>query len=241
MGWDITALGLPSAGLPFDKGHFLQHIEVPGVWLERGLMQANDRRLMNGPLGLAGQRCMASLFFVSGSPMARGRREAGAGTGAPGHRYPRPGRHGGRDLPERAGDGAAGAGAPGGTRGGPAAPGVAGVAAALLAIAGDRAADLVNLISWGQSTSLREWSDPQSFKLVGVRARRFASGLTRKVSGLKSPPAGARRRSPCWRPDPGRARRRAPSPHSCRRVPGQSRNTAPPAQWPCRRGRPACG
>jgi len=77
MGWDITALGLPSAALPFDAGHFLQHIEVPGVWLERGLIQANDSRLMNGPLGLAGQRCMASLFFVSGSPMARDRREAG--------------------------------------------------------------------------------------------------------------------------------------------------------------------
>ena len=74
MGWDITAFGLPSAGLPFDEGHFLQHIEVPGVWLERGRLQAHDRRLMDGPLGLAGQRCMASLFFVSGSPMARERR-----------------------------------------------------------------------------------------------------------------------------------------------------------------------
>ena len=77
MGWDLTAFGLPSAGLPFDEGHFLQHIEVPGVWLERGLMQADYRRLMNGPLGLAGQRCMASLFFVSGSKMARDRRQAG--------------------------------------------------------------------------------------------------------------------------------------------------------------------
>jgi len=77
MGWDITALGLPSASLPFEAGHFLQHIEVPGVWLERGLLRATDRRLMNGPLGLAGQRCMASLFFVSGSKIARDRREAG--------------------------------------------------------------------------------------------------------------------------------------------------------------------
>ena len=77
MGWDLTAFGLPSANLPFDEGQFLQHIEVPGVWLERGLMQAHDRRLMDGPLGLAGQRCMASLFFVSGSKMTRNRREAG--------------------------------------------------------------------------------------------------------------------------------------------------------------------
>ncbi|MDI1244795.1 MAG: urease accessory protein UreD [Rhodoferax sp.] len=77
MGWDLTAFGLPSANLPFDSGQFLQHIEVPGVWLERGLMKADDSHLMHGPLGLAGQRCMASLFFVSGSKMARGRREAG--------------------------------------------------------------------------------------------------------------------------------------------------------------------
>jgi urease accessory protein len=53
----------------------LQHIEVPGVWLERGRLLATDERLMNGPLGLAGQRCMASLFFVSGSPIERARRE----------------------------------------------------------------------------------------------------------------------------------------------------------------------
>ncbi|MFZ2122574.1 MAG: urease accessory protein UreD [Rhodoferax sp.] len=77
IGWDLTAFGLPGADLPFNEGHFLQHIEVPGVWLERGLLQAHDRRLMDGPLGLAGQRCMASLFFVSGSKMTRERREAG--------------------------------------------------------------------------------------------------------------------------------------------------------------------
>ena len=36
IGWDLTALGLPAAGQPFDRGSFLQHIEMPGVWLERG-------------------------------------------------------------------------------------------------------------------------------------------------------------------------------------------------------------
>jgi urease accessory protein len=75
MGWDITAFGLPSASLPFQAGSFLQHIEVSGVWLERGLLDASDIRLMNGPLGLAGQRCMASLFFVAGTPLTRDRRE----------------------------------------------------------------------------------------------------------------------------------------------------------------------
>ncbi|MBT3068988.1 urease accessory protein UreD [Rhodoferax sp. U11-2br] len=77
MGWDVTAFGLPSAALPFELGSFLQHIEVPGVWLERGRIDATDKRLMDGPLGLAGHRCMASLFFVSGSPLERHRREAG--------------------------------------------------------------------------------------------------------------------------------------------------------------------
>jgi urease accessory protein len=75
MGWDITALGLPAAKLPFEQGSFLQHIEVPGVWREQGRIEASDLRLMNGPLGLAGQRCMATLFFVSGRPIERTRRE----------------------------------------------------------------------------------------------------------------------------------------------------------------------
>lgn len=76
MGWDITALGLPAADLPFVQGSFAQHIEVPGVWLEQGRIAADDARLMDGPLGLAGQRCMATLFFVAGTPIARERREA---------------------------------------------------------------------------------------------------------------------------------------------------------------------
>jgi urease accessory protein len=40
------------------------------VWLERGTLDGEDTRLMNSPLGLAGQRCMATLVFASGSPMA---------------------------------------------------------------------------------------------------------------------------------------------------------------------------
>lgn len=75
MGWDITALGLPKADLPFEQGHFLQQIEVPGVWREQGCIEASDHRLMNGPLGLAGHRCTATLFFVSGQAIERERRE----------------------------------------------------------------------------------------------------------------------------------------------------------------------
>jgi urease accessory protein len=76
MSWDITALGLPAAHLPFEQGTFRQHMEIPGVWLERGTLSASDTRLMDGPLGLAGQRCMATLVFAAGSAIAEDRAEA---------------------------------------------------------------------------------------------------------------------------------------------------------------------
>ena len=75
MGWDITAFGLTAAGQPFAQGSFCQHIEMPGVWLERGRLAATDGLLMNSPLGLAGNRCLASLFFVAGSALDRQRRQ----------------------------------------------------------------------------------------------------------------------------------------------------------------------
>jgi urease accessory protein len=75
LGWDVTAFGLPSAQQPFVQGSFRQHIELPGVWLERGLIDAADTRLLDSPLGLAGQRCMASLFFAAGSKLTRERRQ----------------------------------------------------------------------------------------------------------------------------------------------------------------------
>ena len=75
MTWDITALGLPAADLPFVQGSFRQHMEIPGVWLERGTISASDNRLMNSPLGLAGQRCMATLVFAAGSAIAAERSE----------------------------------------------------------------------------------------------------------------------------------------------------------------------
>ncbi|MBY0409439.1 MAG: urease accessory protein UreD [Burkholderiaceae bacterium] len=75
MGWDVTALGLPHANQPFEQGRFTQHIEMPGQWLERGVIDATDHRLMHSPLGLAGHRCMASLFWVAGTPLDRARRE----------------------------------------------------------------------------------------------------------------------------------------------------------------------
>lgn len=75
IGWDLTALGLPHAGQPYERGTFCQHIEMPGVWLERGAINAADTRLLSSPLGLAGKTCVASVFFATGSPMGRERRE----------------------------------------------------------------------------------------------------------------------------------------------------------------------
>lgn len=76
LGWDVTSLGLPNAGLSFDQGSFCQHLEMPGHWLERGVLAAHDLRLLQSPLGLAGNTCVASLFFASGSNLDRPFREA---------------------------------------------------------------------------------------------------------------------------------------------------------------------
>ncbi|HEY0200133.1 MAG TPA: urease accessory protein UreD [Burkholderiaceae bacterium] len=75
IGWDVAALGLPHAGKPFLRGSLRQHLEMPGVWLERGRIAANDRLLLNSPLGLAGRRCMATLFLATGTPLTRAARE----------------------------------------------------------------------------------------------------------------------------------------------------------------------
>ncbi|AEG94384.1 urease accessory protein UreD [Ramlibacter tataouinensis] len=79
MGWDIVALGLPAAGRPFEQGWLRQHLEVAGGWLERGTLDAADRRLLDGPLGLAGRRCLATLFLAGGSGFDRDRRERALG------------------------------------------------------------------------------------------------------------------------------------------------------------------
>ncbi|MEY3380321.1 MAG: urease accessory protein UreD [Hylemonella sp.] len=75
LGWDITALGLPSANKPFTQGSFTQHLEIPGVWRELACLDATDHRLLNGPLGLAGYRCLATMFFLSGQAINSERRD----------------------------------------------------------------------------------------------------------------------------------------------------------------------
>jgi len=75
IGWDVAALGLPESQVPFAEGSVLQHLELAGAWLERGRIHAHDARLMDGPLGLAGHRCTATLFLAAGSEIPRARRE----------------------------------------------------------------------------------------------------------------------------------------------------------------------
>lgn len=81
MGWDVLALGLPAASEAFDDpvhraGRFTQEIELPGVWLERGTVRADDRRLLDSPLGWHGRRVMATMWLACGEAMPRERREA---------------------------------------------------------------------------------------------------------------------------------------------------------------------
>lgn len=76
IGWDVLALGLPASGEAFDRGRYVQQIELPGVWLERGTIAGTDSLLLDSPLGLAGHRVMATMWFSTGSSMARERRDA---------------------------------------------------------------------------------------------------------------------------------------------------------------------
>ncbi|MGD9835587.1 MAG: urease accessory protein UreD [Piscinibacter sp.] len=76
LGWDVLALGLPAADQPFERGRYRQHLELPGVWLERGTIAADDAVLLDSPLGLAGQRVLGTLWFAAGTPLAATRRDA---------------------------------------------------------------------------------------------------------------------------------------------------------------------
>jgi urease accessory protein len=81
MGWDVLALGLPASGEGFDRGVFVQHLELEGhhgqaAWLERGRVQAADRRLMDSPLGWDGLRVLGAAWMTAGSPWPAARRDA---------------------------------------------------------------------------------------------------------------------------------------------------------------------
>jgi urease accessory protein len=76
IGWDVSVLGLPAAQLPFVRGALTQHLELQShdgghcLWLERGCVAAEDRRLMHSPLGMAGLTCWGTVFFMAGDPIS---------------------------------------------------------------------------------------------------------------------------------------------------------------------------
>ena len=76
IGWDLLALGLPAAGLAFERGQFAQELELPGAWLERGRIDATDSPLLDSPLGWAGRRVLATMWFAAGSALDGPRRDA---------------------------------------------------------------------------------------------------------------------------------------------------------------------
>ena len=77
LGWDMLALGLPASGAPFTAGRFEQQLELPGVWLERGVLDAADAltaRLLASPLGFDGRPVLGTLWAAAGSALDAGLR-----------------------------------------------------------------------------------------------------------------------------------------------------------------------
>ena len=76
IGWDVLALGLPAAKQPFVNGWYRQHLELPGVWLERARIAADDRTLLQGPVGWAGHTVLGTMWFAAGTALPTARRDA---------------------------------------------------------------------------------------------------------------------------------------------------------------------
>lgn len=75
IGWDVLALGLPASNAPFDRGRFTQEVRIDDAWLERGLVDGADHRLLRSPLGWDGHSVLATMWFAAGSALATARRE----------------------------------------------------------------------------------------------------------------------------------------------------------------------
>ncbi len=70
IGWDLLALGLPASGERFERGRYDQRLEIPGLWLERGRIDAGDRLLLDSPVGLGGRRALATMWWACGEGTA---------------------------------------------------------------------------------------------------------------------------------------------------------------------------
>ncbi len=67
---ELLVLGLPEAGQAFDDGELLQHLQIEGLWLDRGRLSAQDRALLDGPCGLQGRRVLGTLLLAQAEPFA---------------------------------------------------------------------------------------------------------------------------------------------------------------------------
>ena len=67
---ELLVLGLPAADQAFHEGALLQHLEIEGLWIDRGWLRAHDRALLDGPCGLDGKRVLGSLVLAQGTPLA---------------------------------------------------------------------------------------------------------------------------------------------------------------------------
>ena len=76
IGWDLLALGLPASEPGVRARSLTPWVELPGRWLDRGVIDAADKRLLDSPLGWAGQRVLATSWFATGSALPAPRREA---------------------------------------------------------------------------------------------------------------------------------------------------------------------
>lgn len=75
IGWDVLALGLPASGQAFETGVFSQHLELPGLWLERARIAADDHLLRQSPLGWAGHGVLATAWLATGTAWPAAQRQ----------------------------------------------------------------------------------------------------------------------------------------------------------------------
>jgi urease accessory protein len=76
IGWDVVALGLPAAGEAFSAGRFTQQLQWPGHWLERGVIDGSDTRLLHSPLGLNGHTALLTMWFAAARTLDAARADA---------------------------------------------------------------------------------------------------------------------------------------------------------------------
>ncbi len=69
MAMELLVLGLEASNKPFASGRFVQQFEIDGLWRERGVIDALDAALLDGPCGLAGHRVLGTLVFAAGGAM----------------------------------------------------------------------------------------------------------------------------------------------------------------------------